>query len=81
MLTVRGRTCTMRENVLEYVTVLDLIRLADDRWLVARMYDADCLRYARKHLRGWPLVALVVGCRRLAEYGIRIGRRGVGSPR
>jgi hypothetical protein len=24
----------MRENVIEYVTVLDLIRLADDRWLV-----------------------------------------------
>ena len=53
---------------------------SDDRWLVARMYDADCLRYARKHLRGWPLVALVVGCRRLAEYGIRIARRGAGSP-
>jgi hypothetical protein len=67
MLTLRGRTCTLRENVLEYATVLDLIRLADDRWLVraaATRRDGTVVSFEEVLVcEGVPDVELVVDLR------------------
>jgi GT2 family glycosyltransferase len=42
-----------------------------NRYAVARLYDANCRAYARKHLKGWPIVAVVTSARRYA--GLALG--------
>lgn len=46
-----------------------------DPWVVARLYDRNALAYARAHLRGWQLVALVVAGRSVAERAQRLAQR------
>lgn len=46
-----------------------------DRYFVARLYDANCLTYSQKNLRGWQLVLVAIAARRLVETFLRLVAR------
>ena len=60
----------------EHIRGASLTRARErDGYVVARLYDANCLAYTRKNLTGWPLVLAVILARRLAEGVLRLRAR------
>jgi GT2 family glycosyltransferase len=44
----------------------------EDRYSVARLYDANCLSYSRKNLKGWRFVLAAIAARRVVERFLRV---------